>query len=359
MIRMKKFLLLALFGLGSDAFLIRHKIQHAVHKAEPQPAVYNTAEELAQQYTEYSALVHAALTEEKTFSTFKSQPCYMKILEHVTEEQGKMYLHFLQEDYPDLLNDMSLAKELSRNNQIGCPPILARYPSLAKTLLEEVSPTQLRYLKVLGDVRALLARSGHDERDQTSENPLDGCRIAEVGVGYGGQAQCILASCGSIAHYDLFDLPEVEDLAAKYLKETLQGGSATAWRKRPSPEKKGGGGGSYDLFISNYALSELTRALQEKYLEDLASRASSGYVTWNSNIHDSDRMTAREFANALKTLGKDVVVEAECPLTSHGNKLVTWTTPGLPCEFRRVAPRDDHATDGAGDGPAIMISEGV
>ena len=88
MIRMKKFLLLALFGLGSDAFLIRRKIQHAVHKAEPQPAVYNTAEELAQQYTEYSALVHAALTEDKTFSTFKSQPCYMKILEHVTEEQG-------------------------------------------------------------------------------------------------------------------------------------------------------------------------------------------------------------------------------------------------------------------------------
>mgnify|MGYP002060478459 CR=1 FL=1 len=102
---------------------------------------------------------------------------YKDILEHVPYEMGRMYAHFLKTDYPELLEDPAFKAAVFAAADTGAPETHA-FEGLFDN--QRVSPTQLRYLKHLGDLRRL---SG-----------LEGKRVVEVGCGYGGQAQIALAA---------------------------------------------------------------------------------------------------------------------------------------------------------------------
>jgi len=97
---------------------------------------------------------------------------------------------------------------------------------------------------------------------------LSGLTICEIGGGYGGQALTILDNF-SPKCYDIIDLPEVTELQKKVLQGTLcKSGSSI-------PKK------SYDLVISNYALSEVPD--QDKYMK-LLKRCEHGYITCNTEF---------------------------------------------------------------------------
>ncbi len=101
---------------------------------------------------------------------------------------------------------------------------------------------------------------------------LDGLRIVEVGGGYGGQCKTVFDVYRPLCYY-LVDLPEVMDLQANYLSET-DFYSNIAWIR---PNYNSG----FDLFISNYALSEIPN--NTAYIE-LASRCKHGYITCNTDF---------------------------------------------------------------------------
>ena len=63
-----------------------------------------------------------------------------------------------------------------------------------------VSPTTLRYLKVANDLETLFSS-------------LDGLRICEIGVGYGGQCR-VLDAMFAVKSYTLVDLRPVLELAS-------------------------------------------------------------------------------------------------------------------------------------------------
>ena len=104
----------------------------------------------------------------RIFNTFRRNFVYNEILEHASEEQGKAYLEQITK-CPDILKkiDKFKANDLFEN------PEIFEYQYTGK-----ISPTTLRYIKVLSDLKNLFGN-------------LDGFNICEIGVGYGGQCRVI------------------------------------------------------------------------------------------------------------------------------------------------------------------------
>ena len=101
--------------------------------------------------------------------------------------------------------------------------------------------------------------------------------IAEIGIGYGGQCRIIKNKFPHVK-YTLFDLPEVLGLAEKFLtnfEECRNNIYYVDGNHIYNTEK-------YDLIISNYAFSELTREIQEMYFEKVIKNSERVYITWNS-----------------------------------------------------------------------------
>lgn len=176
-------------------------------------------------------------------SNFKRDPRLTAIFEHTSVYQGHQYLEFIEENMPAMFG------KPFTNDLYGNP---IQYPYKAGIL---VSPSTLQYIAVLVNLIQLCGS-------------MDGLRIVEVGGGYGGQCRTIL-DVFKPRRYTIFDLEEVVVLQMKYLKHE----HCVYWMGRADAE--------YDLFISNYALSEIKD--NAEYIE-LASRCKHGYITCNTDF---------------------------------------------------------------------------
>jgi len=194
----------------------------------------------------YTQLCAKAASDPAVFATFKRQPAYTAILEHVSCELGAKYLHAALAQTPEIEGRLPLFR---RNDELGRPNV-CDYGAHGV-----FSPTTLRYVKVLSDLQRLFG-------------PLDRLRVLEIGVGYGGQCFIVHAG-GGFRSYTLVDLPPVLALATRYLK--------TLAVPRVEIEVHG----AFDLVISNYAFSECRRDVQERYLTELLEPAPHGYMTCN------------------------------------------------------------------------------
>lgn len=249
--------------------------------------------------SDYKALCMSAANSEKEFSHFRSNPLYQEALEICNKQLGSLFAKKIIRDYPSLISKLSL---LRKNDFYGSPvtydfPVVGRF-----------SPATLRYISIAGDILKLF---------KFSQPP----RIVEIGVGYGGQC-FILNSVLPIEQYTLVDLPTVLPLAEKYLNR-LEIKNV----KFTSPDQVQSGL-DYDLFISNYAFSECSRAVQLFYFEEIIRHTSRGYVLFN-HISDSwgiDSLSVSEFVDLLELEGFQVTLSHEDPLTSTNNYLVVWTT---------------------------------
>lgn len=119
---------------------------------------------------------------------------------------------------------------------------------------------------------------------------LANMRIAELGVGYGGQAS-IICQCEPVKEYALFDYQGVTDLAKRVCKETCPSAPITT----PDLEQCG----EFDLFISCCALSELTPEGAASYVP-LMSNSRLGYLVWSITPYSSQ--WARTMTDALQWL---------------------------------------------------------
>jgi hypothetical protein len=144
--------------------------------------------------------------------------------------------------------------------------------------------------------------------------PLKGLRCIEIGIGFGGQA-AILEILGEVQEIQLYDLPPVLDLAEKFLNRSGTSASTIFFDGTNPPMAR-----PADLLISNYAFSELTRAIQLTYLENAIAKASRGYITWNSL--SSDGLRPEEL---LRLIPGSKLLE-EQPKTAPGNVIVAWGT---------------------------------
>lgn len=242
-------------------------------------------------YDRYLKVCRQAVEDERVFNTFKSNPDYTWVLEHVTPAQGKDYLDEIKKIRPELLDMM---KVFASNDLIG-NPALHYYEDINMFM----SPTTLRYVKVLADLK----------RMGVSLYDMD---IVEIGGGYGGQCKIIYDVCKPRS-YTIIDLPDVLELATKYLK--AHNISITARMPNDAREIK------YDVFISNYAFTEIDRKSQEFYIEHVINHCKLGYMTCNF-VDIGDKLSKKEI---LSLHVDGVALETpEVPLTSPNNFIYAW-----------------------------------
>lgn len=230
-----------------------------------------------------------------TFRQFRRIRNYLAILEHVTEEDGAAYLGHVQRR-PELVAALD---RFRANDRHGMPRTF-EYPPHGR-----FSPTTLRYVKVLGD---LLERFG----------PLDGMSVCEIGVGYGGQCRVVSEWCRP-AEYCLVDLRPALGLVERYLDQYVLR-MPVEYRTLNTLRAR-----DWDLVVSNYALTEMPREVQDAYMEKVVLRARRGYVTYNEINPGSFRsLTADDLLRAIPGAARS----PEEPLTHPGNCIITWGPRG-------------------------------
>lgn len=195
-------------------------------------------------YYNYLRACRAAATNSIEFDTFKRNPHYTTILEHVDTEQGMQYYEYIKD------KDLSLLPKFMENDIVGCTIKM-------QTPIGNISPTTLRYIK-----NAL----------EINDNFPSIESVIEVGGGYGGLYKTL--SCIKPLDYSIVDLAEPLMLVKKYLK--YFGLQATLMTSDVLQDR------TYDLFISNYALSECSPELQQLYFDKLIVNSEHIYITYNT-----------------------------------------------------------------------------
>ena len=209
------------------------------------------------------------------FPNFRTLRAYNHIVSLMSQDQGRHLLETAAAVDKTLIASDTFVRAAADHARLGGGPVVPlrgiRVPS-----------TTWRYVRVYADLRALF---GMDSDFDTN--------VAEVGVGYGAQCDIVqrigamLAPFGTPARarrYTLCDLPEVEALAEQYIR-AISGSSATdlsLGKLNSNPNSTtscASASGDYSLFISNYAFSELTSAVQQIYWDEVISCSRRGYVT--------------------------------------------------------------------------------
>lgn len=239
----------------------------------------------------YLEACEEAVKSEAVFLKFRSCRSYRKILEHVSPRTGEKYLSLLdEEDVP-----YRALKELIPIINIGGPAAY-HFETLGK-----ISPTSLRYAKVHNDLRQLFGS-------------LANSLILEIGCGYGGLAAQITWG-EKLKAYDIVDLEVVETLAMKYVTHVNPRANNIVRQARFQKYN------SIDILVSNYAFSELSKNLQDDYLEKFILKSKKGYMIYNHiNPPEFLSYTAEEICEMIP--GSEIVDEV--PLTDKTNVLIIW-----------------------------------
>ena len=249
----------------------------------------------------YPFVCRAAVDNTSVFDNFRRNPIYTQILEHVSYEQGLQYLKLIEE-----MNEKNACfrsdewDKFIKNDNYGNPQTY-QYNVNGDNIM--ISPTTLRYVKVLCDLHRLFP-----------VNKIN--KIVEIGVGYGGQCRVIMSNFSDVESYTLVDLKVVLDLSRKYLNMFSK---SSKIHYMPGEETDSC---FSDLVISNYAFSELRREIQDMYLEKIILKSKAGYITWNSlGQKEYDSYSVEEL---LKVIPNSFVIE-EKPLTLEDNCIIYWS----------------------------------
>ena len=220
------------------------------------------------------------------------------MLEHVTQAQGRVYFEQITDQ---AIRDICLASAPA--DEIGAPATMRIEGAT-------ISPTTCRYAKVADEILRLFPGFGAART------------IAEIGVGYGGQARVIAewmkTSEGPLSRYVFVDLPEVNLLAKRYIEHFFFDN-----RFDYLTMSELDGDAEYDFLISNYAFSELGRQVQDAYMKKIVRRTHSGYMTMNSGRNDASGFDGFTEAELMSILPNAKVID-EVPLTKKNNYIVVF-----------------------------------
>ena len=244
-------------------------------------------------YYKYEQICKRATEDDEVFKVFKNHPDFTYMLEHVTHQQGLEYIEEIKKLHPKLLKHIEC---FATNDSLGSPQTY-----WYSELNMNVSPTTLRYIKVLADLMVCFG-------------DLSGLDIVEIGVGYGGQCK-IINDYFVPKSYTLIDVDDVLALANRYL--ICHGIENIRLRgHRDASEAR------YDLCLSNYAFTEISRQNQDFYAWKIVKNSQKGYMTCNFlDQRSQDGGMSRDEIFNLKENGFFVPEE---PLTSPHNAIYLW-----------------------------------
>jgi len=243
----------------------------------------------------YLAVCRLATRCDGVFKSFKRNRHYSVVLEHVSEEQGREYLKAIKEEDEELLKNISKFQE---NDLLGSP-ITFHYD------VGSFSPTTLRYVKVLADLKNIFG-------------DLSGLDICEIGGGYGGQCK-IISDVFDVSSYTIIDLETVIPLIRKYL-ERLGVKNVVYLTQDQITESI-----EFDLVVSNYAFSECIRPVQDHYFDKILTKAHRGYITYNfvGAANETSPYNKEEIVERLSRKHAVRILD-EKPRTAPTNFILVW-----------------------------------
>ena len=221
---------------------------------------------------------------------FKRDSRYTPVLEHLTEEDARLY--FSEMKSKEALTNIVL--DSVKENDIYGTPLLINHSELGT-----ISPTTVRYLKNSLDIVSSF-----------KEN-LPFKKILEIGGGYGGLCK-VFSSFNKFNSYYLVDFPEVNGLSKKYLsnfkdiKNKIYQISTNTLREIKD----------IDLVISNYAFSECSREVQETYYNLYIKNAKNFYLVYN-NFTENNMNSEAFIEKASKDFEISFETELRPPHTVH------------------------------------------
>jgi putative sugar O-methyltransferase len=189
---------------------------------------------------DYLELCQQAVDNDEVFANFRRMSPMNMIVENSPMKSGEEYYHCIEMQYPWLF---AYYNDFMKSDSIGSP---IKYPIRAL----EISPTTLRYIKTVGDLRKFFGW-------------FDGMRIAEIGGGYGGLCK-IIHDVFKPSKYTIYDLPVVQSLQEKFLRNFDIPCCFSDLQCETPP---------LDLLIAMYSWSELSHDLQNEYLTNVISKA--------------------------------------------------------------------------------------
>lgn len=227
---------------------------------------------------------------QKSFNNFRRDERIHPILEHVSYEEGLLYLKEIK-DSGGSISDISY--KFKENDLLG-NPILYDYPQVGF-----MSPTTIRYVKNAYDIG-----TNFSSKVPKIEN------VVEIGGGYGGLCR-MMNAIFPINQYLLIDLKEVNDLSRKYLQHYFGECNGIGWLTPEDLIEVT----NIQLCISNYCFSECNRKTQEKYYDKVIKNSNMFYITYN---HISDEnMSAEEFKELVSS--EFYIIEEKEIRDSHTN----------------------------------------
>jgi hypothetical protein len=240
----------------------------------------------------YPALCGSAAIDKKVFASFRSYRIMVEALDHVSIEQGNAYIAEINKEV-SWSDDFTQAIQLI--DKLGNP---RKYKFAPYGVF---SPTLLRYLKVYIDLKK-------------NFGSFEKLKIAEIGIGFGGQASLINLLDKPLS-YAFYDIPPVLDLANRFIDElSLTGDYEFIDGRNPKPSNQ-------DLVISNYAFSELAREIQDLYLKEVILQSPRGYITWNSL--SAENLDGYTLGDLIRIIPNSQVFP-EIPNTSSNNVIIIW-----------------------------------
>jgi hypothetical protein len=228
------------------------------------------------------------------FDKFKQNKAYNSILEHVDFQQGLLYIENINKNFEECFG---FIENFKKNDLYGGSK-LEYYENFGN-----ISPSTLRYIKVLSDIKKLFG-------------DLNGKKIIEIGVGYGGQCFILNQFYNNIEDYFLIDIDEALELSNVYLNKLNVKHSVCKINEIDNIEQE------FDLVISNYAYSEVNKELQDFYYDKIIKKSKHGYFTFNfvSHLFGIDSYSEAEILKNFSE--KDVKIMEEYPKTHSNNKII-------------------------------------
>lgn len=241
----------------------------------------------------YLEMCKKAGTNSFYFHFFRSFPEYTHALELTI---GDPFAEYVAQS--TLLQRLEEFREL---DSLGNPTV-RDYPSIGS-----FSATTLRYMVIADHIHQLFDLPKHP-------------KIVEIGAGFGGQC-FVLSKFYDWEKYYIYDLPVVSQLIAKVMNHFSVPNVELLPIGENLPEEKA------DLFISNYAFSEMARETQLEYFYRVLVHVDRGYVIYNQiskSVFGIDSLTPREFYKLLEQNNMNPSIQEE-PISTHpDNLLVLW-----------------------------------
>lgn len=201
-----------------------------------------------------------ASEDSKIFDAFRRNTVTLSVCEYFEEEWDKKMLESIENNSRIRFSDKDWTDFL-KSDEVGCPICKEYLINHSKRMANCMT---LRYVRILQQLLDLF----------DNMNAIES--IAEIGGGYGGQCRIIMSYLRTVK-YTLIDLPEVLQLMKSYLGKFEDGNRMNYIDGTSKFEED-----SYDLVISNYAISEMIKDVQEIYIEKIVCHAKRGFIIWNN-----------------------------------------------------------------------------